>query len=206
MLKKLLISIFIIICFGKIYSQTDWQLIKNENDIQVYYKSNDNSDFIEVKAITIIDAEIDELVCLIRDVESYTTWVYGTLDSYIISSISDEEYIYYIRSDLPWPVSDRECVIKIRLNISNSEVYSQSICLNGYIAENEDCSRIYDLSGSWSFEAQDDGKVKLTYYLKLNPGLDLPDWILRTAADLAPYNTIVAMRDEVKKEKYKNCD
>jgi len=200
MLKFIFTFIFLLTNFNLLYSQNDWELIKNENGIAIYLKSSDDSDFIELKTITILNTNIDNLLTKIKNVPGYTTWIYGAIESYTISSISDNEFIYYMKSDMPWPVLDRESVIKLRLDISSTKVYSQSTCVKGYVDENENAVRIYDMNGSWTFEVIDNNNVEIVYYVKLNPGNDVPNWLIKAAADIAPYKTLLALKEQVKNQ------
>jgi hypothetical protein len=206
-MEKSFLTITLFILFNtNVYSQAYWELIRNENDIEVYFRAEENSDFVELKTSTSIETDLETLICVITDFENFPNWSYGALESYKISSISDKEFIYYIHSDMPWPVSDRECVIKLRISkLANNKLTTQSVSIKGYIEENEDCTRIYDLIGIWTFEIIDETTVNLTYYIRLNPGAGIPEWIIKMAADTAPFNTLTNLKEEVNKEEFKNC-
>lgn len=186
-------------------SQNSWELIRSESGINIYFKSYENSDFIELKTTTIFDTDIETFLCILSDIENFPNWSYGTIKSELIQS-TEKEFIYYIVSDMPWPICDRESVIKLKIfSITDETISTLAVCVKGFREENPEYIRIYDLTGIWTLKKINDSQIEATYNIKLNPGAGIPDWIIKFGADTAPFKSFMNLKKEILKEEYVNC-
>ena len=206
-MKKIFLILLILFFINNIYSQNTWKQIANSKGVVVYSREQDDSDYDEVKAITIMNTTVSALVALLMDIESYPDWVYSCRESKLVKKHTENEYSYYTLSDSPWPVQDRDCVVRsiIKKSPFSNTVYTESKCISGKIAEKDNIVRITVMNASWKFAPTKNNKVKVTYQIKIEPGGTIPAWLLNELVEHAPINTLTNMKEMVKKDKYKNA-
>jgi ribosome-associated toxin RatA of RatAB toxin-antitoxin module len=185
--------------------EAEWILKKNEKGIVIYTRDIPGSDFKELKAVTSIKTPLSALVALIKDVPSYTNWVYLCEKSQMIKQVNETEDYYYAESDAPWPVSNRDVVMHcvISQNSVSKTVNSQSKAVAGMVLKKNDIVRVEDINTCWTFIPKPNGTVEINYLLRINPGGAIPSWLVNLAIANGPFTTISQMREEVKKDKYR---
>lgn len=187
--------------------EAQWELKKDKNDVKVYVREAKDSPFKELKMSYDVEASMSAIVALLQDVEAIPDWVYKCTESYLVKEVSEDEEYYYNRVDFPWPLSDRDFVVKSTFtrDTVNNTMRSESWVANDMIPEKEDVVRIKDLHLWWEFTPKENGIVHIEYYLKSDPGGYLPAWIVNIAADQGPLQTVKRFRKALKNPKYKNA-
>ena len=197
---RLLCSLFILGSFFS-YSQGPWELKKSKNGIKVYVREVPSSKIHEFKAVTLLNADFDEVVDLIKDGDNLKNWNYKTSDSKTIKVISPSERIIWMKNDLPWPVRNRDHVTHMKIErISEDEV---KIWLmpdsSGTVPEKEGLVRIVDFNGYWLVKKVL-GQVEVTHQLFGDPNGKLPTWLLNTLLTKAPYTSFSNMKAQLSLE------
>src|SRR6476646_3793881 len=88
-------------------SDSSWDLKKNKDNILVYTRGIETSDFKEIKSITIVKSSLSSVIKVLTDVDNYTSWVYKCVVSKKVKQVSDAEICAYQMFDVPWPCDDR---------------------------------------------------------------------------------------------------
>lgn len=188
-------------------SSIDWELRKSSKGIFVYTKQSPNSDIKEVKCVTNFQSNLKNLVYFIKDISSHPQYIYQCKSSFIIKNVNDSELYYYHETDAPWPVANRYGVVyyKITQNNITKVVSIKSNGVLGMYPNQPDLVEVPVLTASWTFTPKSDGTVDGEYYLYLNPGGNIPSWLINLFVVDGPYNTITNMKEMLKKEKYNHC-
>jgi hypothetical protein len=92
-------------------AQSEWKLMRNEDGIKAYARSIPGSKLLELKAITVIDAKMEVVGEVLRDVPSNPEWMANCSEARIVHLISRKEMIVHTTMDFPAPVSDRDLVV-----------------------------------------------------------------------------------------------
>ena len=97
-------------------SETDeaWTLRKKANDIRVYTIDQPDSSFKAFKAVAVLDAPIENLMAVMANPGSCVEWVYNCTESYAFGDGEFRDRFAYSVNDMPWPVTDRDYVLRIR--------------------------------------------------------------------------------------------
>lgn len=112
MMKAILIFLFCILNLSFISTPgAKWKLVKEDDKINVYNRFCKISNENEVRVSTIIKSSLSDLVYVLQDVNYYTDWVYLCSEAKTIKKISPTEQIYYIITDFPWPIMNRDAVV-----------------------------------------------------------------------------------------------
>lgn len=197
--------ILITLCYRySAHAQDDWDLIKNSEGIKVYSKTSDNNENVEIKAVSSLKGELKTFHKIMNDVPNYKKWMHAAEETTLLKRKNSSEFTYYMHSDFPWPAKDRDIVIKTVLHYKpeNGEVYTVSKSVNGLIGKKDGINRIRDMEASWHFSEEGNEKVKVTYYGKITPSIQLPDWLAKIVYNTGPYNTIKNMREYIRKNSF----
>lgn len=190
------------------YSQAyEWKLKKEIDGIQVFFRKSPDSKINELRIETTVEASLSAIVTLMRDVPSFTNWIFKCVASERLYTPSDQESIYYGEMDFPWPMSNRDFIAHSRVSQDENTktVVILSEGLPGYIPEKKGLIRMPLLKVKWEITPIQDGKVRIAYNLQSDPGGSIPPWLINMAIDQGPTNSIKRLQNMLYKEKYKNA-
>ena len=113
--------------------------------------------------------------------------------------------IYRVITQVPFPYKDRDGIYQNKFRwISESNTLLVDIkTLDEYIPEADDYTRVKG-SGFWKVVVRPSGKLDITFQMQIDPGGNIPAWLVNMFIDTTPYHTLVNLREFLKKEKYQN--
>ncbi len=167
-----------------------------------------SSDFVSFVGIATIDAPQHAVLSLLYDVDVATEWVWKTAEMRILQELSEDEgRIIYQRVTAPWPVSDREIITRSQgyMDPESSEIFIKLECVPDYLPLNDKYVRVPQLEGAWNIIPLSDNQCRVIFRLHLEPGGEIPSWLVNIAVIDTPYHTLNNMRQMVKKEKYQTA-
>lgn len=204
-MKELFVFIIGVISVTVIFAQGDWELKKEKDGIKVYLRDVEGSRIQEFKAEAILDGKLSSIVAVLKDVNSYTDLYKHTKEARLLNE-NDTFSVYYIVTNLPWPLTDRDAVY--------SSTYSQQYDTKlvridikletGYMEENGDYIRMEKATGLWLLHPVDVNKVEVTYQMLADPGGKIPGWVINMFLVDTPVEDIKVLQERVKLEKYAN--
>ncbi len=174
-----------------------WVLRKNKNNIELYARFPEESRFKEVKATCVFAAQIPDLVKTVLDVESYPDWVSNIKEGRTLKKTSDIEYINYYIADFPWPLKDRDVILNTTL-VQEEDLSTVYIELEGrgtFIAERENIIRIQNIHAYWYFIPEPSGMVRVSYQMLVDPGGNIPVWLINKFLIEGPYQNLYHLRE-----------
>ena len=183
------------------YSQSDWVLKKEKNGIFVYELKKDTAAFNAIKVEAELIGKVEDLVFLVMDVEHHHEWAYGTRSATVLKRISETEIIFYKEIKSPGPVSDRDMVIRLKV-LPGPEVKSariESVALPAYVPPKEDLVRVPFSNETWVITTVAGQKIKISYYLKIDPGGSLPPLLVNLFVSRGPMETFEKLKELLKK-------
>lgn len=173
--------------------------------IKVYFKESPNTPIKELKLTMHFAAKMSTIVAALNDVAEIPNWVYKTTESRMLKRVSATEYYYYNLLDFPWPLSDRDMVLHTRFTQDPDTKIAKSVSVGkvGMVAEKDDVVRMTDVEIEWVFYPLQDGRIKLEYYLRSDPGGAIPAWVINLAVDHGPIKSMEGFRNLLKRDKYR---
>lgn len=216
MAHLLRLNLFIFIALLSTLTQADdsWQLFKSvqEEGIDIYYRSAPEApDFIEFKAVMLLESKLLPAIAVIRDVSSMPEWVYQVKSAEIIERIDDVQRYIHIKHNSPViGLGKRDSIIlsSIRQDPLSKVVIIEGLVQADYRERNKGYVRIESGKSSWIFEPLADEQIKITFQGYANPG-----GLIKKAASgyLAkkflwklPYISMKNLKQQVKKPRYQN--
>jgi hypothetical protein len=184
----------------QIPSGLNWHLAKEKDGIQVYTAPVENSGRKYIRVNAGLTGSLQGVKDVFQDIGRQKAWVYGTRKSYLVKKVDDGHLLYYNETNLPWPASNRDVVIRMKLADGadhHSLVVTQTAEPNA-IPVKKGIVRVSHLSGYWQFHEESTGKLRAEYFLDVDPAGSLPNWMVNLFITKGPYETFVKLREEVK--------
>lgn len=197
----LLLTLSASILFGQSPpASSSWKLKKSSEGVEVYYRQAENSPINEIKITTSFNGQLKSLLDIMRDVQSYPDWVYKCTASELVERPSSSEAIYYAIMDFPWPLTDRDFVAGSKIySGANGKVVITVKGMTGRIPEHKERVRVPVLDYRWEFIPLDDDIIQVKYYLRSDPGGELPAWLVNLVIDQGPTQTVKNLRGLLQK-------
>lgn len=182
-------------------SAEKWIHITKKNGIDIYAKELKSSPIKSLKAEGLVKGKIENIVSILRDVEGATDWVPNLKERSYIENISDTEVILYDISEMPWPVKDRDLVVRHRLSISkdkkNLTLSFNSIDRPG---KKSDLVRATIFSGLIEFYPRGEFTyMRLT--ILVDPMGKIPKWVVNLLQVSMPYEFLMSLDEFASKTK-----
>ncbi len=170
----------------------EWKEVRESDGIKAYVMKVPDLAQKRVKVEAVTESSLSALVSLMTDASRHKDWVYANVYAEVIEQQDDYNWVYYGRSDAPWPVSDRDVVTRVHMqqNQITKEIVFESVGEPDYIDENEDFVRIPMLHAIWRFTPLGEGKVRVSFELLLDLGGNMPGWVINLASTKGPYNSL----------------
>jgi hypothetical protein len=184
----LLSFLLVFYCSG---AQTDCDLKKSANDIFVYACKSSDSKLKSITSTFLVEATPSLLAAHVMNIEEYTAWQYKVIKTELLERISDQELIYRGEVQAPWPVSNRDLVV--RLKISQDPITKvMTILANSipnYLPEKSGIVRVPRSETKWVITPVDRDRLKVEYFFVVDPGGSLPSWLVNLTIAEGPYKT-----------------
>lgn len=173
------------------YGQSDCILRKDQDDIKVFTCKAENSKLKLIKATFTINISSVELIDLVKNVAGYNQWQYNTINAHLVKMISDKELIYYAEVVAPWPISNRDLVVHLRVEQDSlsSSITILANSLPDYIPIKKGIVRVPMSKSKWIISPITETSASIEYTMLINPGGSVPLWMVNMVAEEAPYRS-----------------
>lgn len=189
----LLCTIFFAI---SVEAENKWQLIRDEENIQVYSGHSQNTIIRSVKGVVNISTSLDKLLNIFEDITKCPNWMYQCKSAMTLKQLNIVERIDYIVTDLPWPTWDRDLIIHstFQQDRKTKQVEIKFRSLPDQVAEKSGIVRIEKIYGSMRFVPQKNGSIQFTYEISADPRGKIPKWMVNAMAIDFPFYTLKKLR------------
>ncbi len=181
--------------------QYNWKLATEKNGIRVYLSDVAGSDFKAVKVECVLTGTYTKLVGILTNVSHFTDWVYNSKTSKILKQINPLDFTYYSVTHMPWPLSNRDLVIHMRVKTDSLPRY---LTISGTAEPNivpviPVYVRVTHYKASWKVTMPTAQTIAISYLLEVDPGGSIPAWAANMFADKGPYGTFSNLAELLKK-------
>jgi hypothetical protein len=185
---------------GQVLAQpTGCDLKRDSDGIKVYTCKTDTEKFKTLRAeFEISNTSMKELKVFLWDVSSYNTWQYNLLEAQAILS-TETEVAYRALVDAPWPVENRETIVKMRVIEMDTVLAIQVSRFDYAQPPPENVIRVPYFEASWKVIPA--GKnLRATYTLHIDPGGIVPAWLVNMAMADGPYVSFKNLKAQLEKK------
>lgn len=198
--------LFALLLSASTYGQTsDWELKRDREGITVYTRSVEGSPYKEVRSVgKITNVTLNSLVALIEDFAACPNWADKCAESYLVERESPTQALIYTHNDMPFPVSDRDVVARVRWqqDPDSLSVTMKSTAVAGAVEPIKGRLRLTNANASWEFVPNPDGSFTVINQAHIDPGSSIPGWVTNMLLVDTPFETMKSYLAEVVKPKY----
>lgn len=179
----------------------NWELSRDENGIKVYKGTSVSSGYKAVKVEAEMEGTVSKLVSILKDVSNNKNWVYKTKQSHLVSTISENEFLYYAETRLPWPFDDRDMVIRMKFDFDSVQniLKVKATGEPDSVPEISGKVRIRKFNGDWSVKYDGGNRISIVYVLEVNPGGNISPGISNLFVTKGPFETFNNLSRQLKK-------
>ena len=180
-------------------AQNDCVLKKDQDNIKVYSCKAENSKFKTVRAAFQLNASIDEYIAVVTDVDNYKKWHYRVVNPRLLDKVSNTELIYYTQISAPWPVSNRDLILrqKLELNTTTKALTVTLESIADYLPIVKNVVRVPASYSKMTLTPIGNSKLKVEYFIEVDPGGQMPAWVVNLVSTQAPYETFKNLMDRL---------
>ncbi len=179
-----------------LFGQTsNWELSKNDNGIKVYTKEVQNSDFQEFRAVMTVPCTIQRAVLVIKDTENAHKWLHNCKTSELVKKENEFLQYNYIVNEMPFPFEDRDMIFKIQSIPAEKSYLIKLTGIPDYLAKKDGLTRMEKVEGKWELKQNGDNTLFISYSMHVEPGGNLPSWLVNTKVTEIPYETLSKLRN-----------
>lgn len=173
-----------------------WELKKDSDGIKIFTSSIANSDVKALRAELTTKGTPAQLAAILMNVGKQKDWVYSTESSSVVKYISSTELIYYSEKDMPWPVTNRDGVMRIKIDQDpTTHVMTVSVTtVNNMVAAKKDIIRVPSSTVSWVVTPTSSNSMKIVYEAQLDPGGSVPAWVVNMFTTKGPFETFKKLK------------
>lgn len=180
------------------------KLSLHRNNIKVWTYQTKNNPVFQYKAETMFDVPLERAVAVVLDVERTPQWVPYVGKAQLLSRDEKKgEFTLYMVLDFPFPLKDRDVVIKGKMskNADGSISIKNNAIKNNY-PEQPDVIRLTRYEGDWTFQKLANNKVKVSTTGYADPASAIPLSFVNMFVQQQPYQMLMKMKKEVNNPLY----
>eukprot|EP01136_Pigoraptor_vietnamica_P007315 Opistho-1_new@41404 len=199
--KNILFTIPLLLFFVSGSSQETWKLTGEKNGIKTYSKKTRDVKINAVKLEAVFQTTLSQLTAVITDVSAYDAWIFNSRSTRLLKQVSPSELYYYSEVVFPWPAVNRDFVshVIISQNPVTREVNITANNVSGWEPKKSKLVRIEQSEGIWILTPLSKNEVAVTYTLQVDPGGDLPAWIINSFSHKGLLQTFMNLRTQLSK-------
>ncbi len=206
---KQIVAIILIILGIPAFSQprsgeNNWELVNDKDGIQSYCRNIPGSKLLEIKAIMVVDAPIENVGEMIRDIPGYTNWMPYCGGGWVLNGNRDDADIR-ILLDLPWPVTDREVVLNARVSYDLNHGRAFIDLTNRakqYDSFEKNVIRVPVFKGRYTIEYITRHKTGIIYQYSLDLAGSLPRPLKNSISKFFLYENLKNLKEKVNSTRY----
>jgi hypothetical protein len=182
----------------------DWALRRESDGIKVYTRKSPGATVKEVRVTGVFTNSLSSIVSLLQDKESHPSWIYHCKSAKELKHVHNLEQYCYQEIELPWPCEDRDMVTNYKIQ-QDSSTKAITIYVTGvpdYIPEVPGLVRIRKVSAKWMIRPRPDKKVDVEYVVNVDPGGNIPAWLINMGVTEGPYDSLIKMKAKLQEKKY----
>lgn len=174
-----------------------WKPAGTEKGCQLFISKVQGKEYIAAKASCVMNAGIEVVGEVLRDIENYPKWMEGCVETKMLKVYDPENdgFIFWYRQAIPFMI-DRDMVLKCNVNMDFENarsvvttVLTNEISYNsgkGYI-------RMPTFSSVWILEYIDNEHTSVTFMIDPHLGNGLPASVANPMIKDMPYKTLLKM-------------
>ena len=174
-------------------------MVKEADGVQLHSSDVTGTNRLKVKAVAVIDADIDSIRVVLDDVAGNPDWFPYLIETRVLGQKSDADRLLYSRFDASWPARDRDVVYRVRVvrHDDGSVVYQQQSQQSPLMPEQDDYVRAILVHGSYRLMPIEAGQTQVDLLLDVDPRGKLPQWIVNIIKQKMPFELLKGLKEKL---------
>ena len=197
------VPVILLLFICPLFAQEQWKQVYKDGDIVVFTRHISGLAFKQLRIETRFYCAPATFLSLIRDIEAQPKYIYGCLLASNIKDVNVCEHIFYQHLYMPWPFQDRDGFFDQRITTDsiNGQIDITTIAVGNYQPEVKNYVRIRNMRSHWHLTRLQNG-ISAEYELGVDPGGNVPAWLVNMFIKDAPVKTVRNMRTLLQLNKY----
>lgn len=177
-----------------------WQPLVTQDGVSVLERDSPGRTLPELEAETEIAAGIFEVLAVIVDVPNQTHWMHECIEARFVRKEPADVAVIYSRTAQPWPVSDRDVVLRSAAILLEPGAHAAVRFANVEDAGAppvDGVVRMPRLVGEYDLVSLAPMRTQVIYRIDADPGGSLPGWALARFTRNTPLQTLLGLRNRV---------
>ncbi len=193
--KRIVLLVLILFQSGFLFSQEDWKLIKESDDIEVFTKNENNYKLDTFKATVTINTSVSNFVSVLNTIPIFPSWGHNIKNANLLERSGDTLQIYYSVAKAPFPYKNRDGIYlnRFRWQKERKTLMVDIEVLDDYLALDEKFVRVKGY-GYWEVKELSKNKIFVVFSMQIDPGGSIPSWLANMFVDDSPYNTLLNLK------------
>ncbi len=195
-----LVLVVVLLLLTPAGAPADWELLTTEEGIEVSRLQIPGRALPVLRGIGIVEAEPVAVLEVLRDIPRQTEWMYSCEESKVLRREGETILYVYNRTNLPWPVADRDVVVRseaVTVEFGREIHVFFRTAPEERVEPRDGIVRMPRLEGHWKLAGIDPGRTRVEYQVDADPGGQLPAWLVRMLSRDVPAQTLVSLREQV---------
>ena len=202
--SKILILFLVFTSLASFKKQTteEWVYERDKKGIKVFTKKGRWGHLRDSRATMLVASKPEQVFKVLTDFDNYNVWFPRCSKSRTVARLNDNEFIVHLHFNAPWPVKDRDCVIRVKIDKDKTTgaVTILETSEPKYMREEEDVVRIQQIQSVWKLIPKNSGTEVINEYSS-NPGGNIPDWMTNTQSVDNPLATFENLQEKATTKK-----
>ncbi|MBC6368477.1 START domain-containing protein [Algoriphagus sp. AK58] len=176
--------------------QRDCVLRKSADGIEVYTCKMEDSKINSIQSSFTVSASLSALSEALFDLNNFHKWQYKIVNTEMLKRISKNEFIYRAELETPWPVSNRDLILHVKMSPTSTpqEYHFSAIGKPDFIPPREGFVRVPLSEAHWYIKVVDANKIQIKHSILIDPGGSIPAWLMNLSLAEGPYETFKNLR------------
>jgi hypothetical protein len=195
------IAVTLLACWGAataLADAQDWTLVDKERGITVSKREQPGSDIPSFRGQGVVEGNVLKILALMLDTSTTSRWAIPVDEARVLGRIDEHTDRVYLYSDIPWPVRDRDMVVRRDVEVvqAGTEYRMRLRCEQGAVPERSGVVRVSKCDSVFRLRKVDPSHTEIDYVMTLDPAGNLPGWVGSWVAENVPLKTLVALERE----------
>lgn len=176
-----------------------WKTLFEEQGVLVSTRAEPGIDLPSMRGQTTLHADLFHLLAILLDDARSTEWAKGADETRVLRTIDPRTQLIYAHSRQPWPVKDRDLVMKRTVEVLEpGRVYRvHLVCMPSERAELDNVIRVKRCETTFELSVIDDAHTRIDYRVHADPGGHIPSWMVRRASRSIPADTLRSLAKQI---------
>jgi len=177
-----------------------WTPLFEEEGIGVSMYLPEGRELPVFRAQGVFSENLYEILAVLDDVPRHTDWMVRMAESREVEKADDLDRVLYNRFDVPWPVSDRDSVIRVQaiFNRQSQEVdVAFTRVVHAGMPELDGVVRIPKMESLAKLRFLGEKKTEVTYVIDIDPGGTIPMWLVKWIIKRIPLKLLRQLKEQI---------